>query len=109
MTIQEKDYEDSNATIEHILPENPNEEWDRYFSLDEMDKYVYRLGNYILLEASMNKKIGNKCYVEKEKEYRKSKFKITNELSNEQWTIEEIKKLQQKYAKIATSIWRINY
>lgn len=109
LTIQEKDYEDSNATIEHILPENPNEEWDRYFSLDEMDKYVYRLGNYILLEASMNKKIGNKCYVEKEKEYRKSKFKITNELSNEQWTIEEIKKLQQKYAKIATSIWRINY
>jgi hypothetical protein len=109
LTGEEKDYEDSNATIEHILPENPNSEWDEYFSLDDMDKYVYRLGNYILLESSINKKIGNISYQKKIEEYKKSKFKTTKELSSEKWTKEEIKKLQQKYAKIATSVWRINY
>jgi hypothetical protein len=74
-----------------------------------MDKYVYRLGNYILLESSINKKIGNISYQKKIEEYKKSKFKTTKELSSEKWTKEEIKKLQQKYAKIATSVWRINY
>lgn len=79
------------------------------FSLEDMDKYVYRLGNYVLLESSINKKIGNKSYLEKEVEYKKSNFKITKELSNEKWTKKEIKKVQQKYAKIASSIWKINY
>jgi len=109
LTGQDKDYEDSNATIEHILPENPNDEWDNYFSLEDMDKYIYRLGNYVLLESSINKKIGNNFYLDKEKEYKKSTFKITSELNNEKWTKEEIKELQQKYAKVASSIWRINY
>ncbi len=109
LTNEDKDFEDSTATIEHILPENPNEDWDDFFSLEDMDKYVYRLGNYVLLESSINKKIGNKSYLEKEVEYKKSNFKITKELSNEKWTKEEIKKVQQKYAKIASSIWKINY
>lgn len=109
LTSSKKDYEDSNATIEHILPENPSEIWDESFSLEDMDKYVYRLGNYILLESTLNKKIGNKSFEEKKSEYKKSNFKITSELVFENWTKEEIKKLQQKYAKIASSIWRINY
>jgi len=109
LTGQDKDYEDSNATIEHILPENPNESWDESFSLEDMDKYVYRLGNYLLLESSINKEIGNNSYSEKEKEYNKSTFKIASECNNEKWSKEEIKKLQQKYAKVASSIWRISY
>lgn len=109
LTGQEKDYEDSNATIEHILPENPNDSWDGYFSLEDMDKYVYRLGNYILLESSINKQIGNSAYLEKKIEYQKSHFKIACESHNVQWTKEEIKRLQQRYAKVASSIWRISY
>ena len=105
----EKDYEDSTATIEHILPENPNDSWDDFFSLEDMDKYIYRLGNYILLEANKNKKIANKSFKEKTIEYKNSKYILANELDFEKWTKEEIKKLQQKYAKIASSIWRINY
>lgn len=109
LSTSEKDYEDSNATIEHILPENPNETWDEKFSLEDMDKYVYRLGNYILLESTLNKKIGNKSFDEKKNEYQKSNFIITNELSFNDWTKDEVKRLQQKYAKIASSIWRISY
>lgn len=105
----EKDFEDNNATIEHILPENPNESWDENFTLDEMDKYVYRLGNYILLESSINKSIGNKSFEEKKIKYKNSNFKITNEVSYDIWRKEEIKKLQLKYAKIASSIWRVSY
>ena len=54
--IANKEYSDndSNYTIEHILPENYDEEWNEKFS-NEADKYVYRLGNYSLLEEKKNR------------------------------------------------------
>lgn len=49
--ISTKDYqsEESVATIEHILPENPGSIWYENFSIDNQQDYIYRLGNYSLL------------------------------------------------------------
>ena len=65
---KEYNYADSNYTIEHILPENYNEEWNELFT-NEAEKYIYRLGNYILLEEKKNKKAGRKSFSEKRKIY----------------------------------------
>ena len=47
---------DSDASIEHILPENPNEEWENFFKGDTIQSYIARLGNLSLLEEKLNTK-----------------------------------------------------
>src|SRR5690606_9307963 len=49
------DYENSPATIEHILPENSSESWIDNFPASIQETLVYRLGNYTLLEDDKNR------------------------------------------------------
>ena len=58
-------YEDATSTIEHILPENPSSEWEISFPSDEQEEYIYLLGNYTLLEDTLNKRASDKPFVEK--------------------------------------------
>mgnify|MGYP003983700003 FL=1 len=90
--IANKEYSDndSNYTIEHILPENYDEEWNEKFS-NEADKYVYRLGNYSLLEEKKNRLIGNKGFNEKIDAYNNSQYKLSNnELNYKDWNISNL-------------------
>ncbi len=104
---QDYHYYNSNFTIEHILPENFNEEWNEKFQYDA-EKYVYRLGNYILLEEKMNKLSGNKSFKEKQKIYKKSRYKLANsELNYDDWNISSLNNYQDKLAKYAKSIWKL--
>lgn len=108
--ISNKDYqpEDAVSTIEHILPENPGSNWDEVFSVDIQDDYIYRLGNYSLLEASINNKLGNNLsFSEKLEKYKTSSYKLSNEYCNyEKFTPKEIALRQDKMAKIAKGIWK---
>ena len=47
------------GTIEHILPENPTEEWEDAFARARWDTSGYRLGNLTLLESTANRQVGN--------------------------------------------------
>lgn len=111
--ISNKDYhhEDAIATIEHILPENPGSIWEENFSVDIQSDYIYRLGNYCLLEASINKKLdNNKSFGEKLKEYKKSTYKLSNEYCDyEKFDAKTIALRQERLAKIAKSIWKSSY
>lgn len=108
--IAGKDYqpEDAVATIEHILPENPGSVWDEMFPIDIQDDYIYRIGNYGLLEASINNKLdNNKPFVEKLTEYKKSAYKLCNEFCEyEKFDPSIIALRQEKMAKIAKTIWK---
>ena len=77
------DYETNDATIEHILPENPAEtsNWGEKFNAEELDKLRFWIGNYTLLESSKNGKIGAKSFDEKLPEYKKSNYKLSNTIS----------------------------
>ncbi len=98
---------DSNFTIEHILPENYDEEWNSFFS-NEAEKYVYRLGNYTLLEEKKNRNLGRKSFEEKKKVYETSQFKLANsELNYDEWNIASLNNYQGKLARYAKSIWKI--
>jgi uncharacterized protein with ParB-like and HNH nuclease domain len=111
--IANKDYqpEDAVATIEHILPENPGSIWEDTFPVDIQDDYIYRLGNYGLLEASINKKLdSNKSFAEKLLEYRKSAYKLCNEYCEyEKFDPKAIALRQEKMARVAKSIWKSVY
>jgi len=59
---------DSDASIEHILPENPNEEWENFFKGDAIQSYITRLGNLSLLEEKLNTKDAADKIFEKKKQ-----------------------------------------
>lgn len=93
-------------TIEHILPEDyKSNNWDNIFN-NECSQYVYRLGNYTLLEKELNSEIGNKRFEEKIKAYNKSEALMTLELKTlRNWDIETLEKRQEDMANIANTVW----
>lgn len=65
------------------MPENPGSNWDEVFPVDIQDDYTYRLGNYSLLEASINNKLDNNLsFSEKLEKYKTSSYKLSNEYCN---------------------------
>ena len=111
MANQDYQPEEANSTIEHILPENPGSVWDEGFTVDIQEDYIYRLGNYTLLEASVNNKLDNNTpFVEKLEKYKNSTFKLSNEHCNyEKFTPKEIALRQDKMAKVAKGIWKSSF
>lgn len=102
-----RSYEGDNATVEHILPENPDEAWLAISPEPSAD--IYRLGNYTLLEAAANRKIERKQIAEKKVEYLKSGYKLSNSFGWNSWTPTQLNDRQRWMAKTAASIWRLNY
>lgn len=104
------DFDSATYNLEHILPENPSEDWNL---IDEsvQERMIYRLGNMTPLETSYNKELGNKDFKIKSKVYEKSAFLITRAISEhyDQWNEEKLTSRQEKMAKTATSIWRIEF
>ena len=103
--------EDSHATIEHILPENPGSIWDASFPVEQQENYIYKLGNYSLLEASINHKLDNNMdFNSKLLKYKTSKYRLSNEYCNfHYFTPNELSLRQSRLAKVAKGIWKSAY
>lgn len=102
------DPDSSNYTIEHILPKNPGNEWN-YLSPADQQTGLYQLGNMVLLESKINQDIQNSRFAEKKERYKDSKLTLPKEIDAEKWDLQAIKKRQQKMAKRASHVWRINF
>jgi serine/threonine protein kinase len=79
-----------NMSIEHIYPENPNKDWTRLQNIFARD-----IGNLVLLDSSLNSKIGDKSYIKKKKIImEESTILSTKEVfdNNEEWKENNIKK-----------------
>lgn len=100
--------EEGLATIEHILPENPGDVWLDDFPLDIQDDYIFRLGNYSLLEASINKKLDhNMPFTRKWVDYKKSRYQLSHSYCDyEKFDPKVIALRQGKMAKVAKGIWK---
>jgi len=102
------DWENTPATIEHVLPENPTAEWLEDFPNDLHERYVSRLGNYLLLESKLNSKdAANKPLPMKLQVYHQSQYPTAKQFSAADWTPQTIDGRQAHMAKLATAIWRI--
>lgn len=95
-------------TIEHVLPRSPAAGWDA-FSDRDLDTFIYRLGNMVMLEAGKNKDLGNRSYTEKRPVLQQSGLLLTRQLAENHadWTPELLATRQRELAKLATSVWRI--
>ena len=96
-------------TVEHILPQNPGEEWgEDSFNLDMQS---YRIGNLCLLEKKLNAHIQNRPYKEKISVYKNSAFETTRQIPEDYltWDKNAINSRQAQIGKCAKSIWRIDF
>ncbi len=102
------DIDNPEYSLEHVLPENPIDGWE-HFEHEQIDEWIYRLGNLTLLEASLNRTAGNKPFNDKRIVYAQSHFRITREIAeqNEEWTVERLAERQRRMARLATDIWRL--
>lgn len=100
------------STIEHILPENPLDDWTDHFPRQHWEASVYRIGNLTLLEAAANRRVGNADYVEKRSAYEQSTYTLTRrvaEMAPEQWTPELLDARQTQLATRAVHLWRSDF
>lgn len=98
------------GTIEHVLPESPSEDWEGMSS--SWESYVDRLGNLTLLEAPINRKVGNAAFATKLAAYCDSHYKLTARLPSiapDDWTPERVDARQRKMADRAVHLWRADY
>jgi len=99
------DFDASDATIEHVLPENPAGGWDS-FSHEDRQRDTRRLGNLTPLEHALNKNLGGAPYERKREAYATSRYRLTSSISPTEWTPAAIRARQDGMATLATSIWR---
>ena len=98
------------STLEHIMPESYSTVWNDEISTSTHQDFAYRLGNYTLLEDNLNRACSNKNFETKREIYEKSKYKLTNQISENylEWNANHIVEHQEYLAKLAVQIWRID-
>jgi Protein of unknown function (DUF1524) len=102
------DRENQAFTVEHVLPQNPEEGWDQ-FSEADITACVYRLGNMTMLERGENGDVANSAFEIKRPVYTGSEYAMTRAIAESQdgWTPDTIDQRQRKMAQAATAIWRV--
>lgn len=98
------------STLEHIMPESYSANWNEDIPESVHQDFVYRLGNYTLLEDHLNRECANKSFSAKREIYQKSKYKLANQISEKylDWSANHIVEYQEYLAKLAAQIWRID-
>jgi hypothetical protein len=108
MSSSDRNFEDDPGTIEHILPENPTQEWETSFSYEDQSSYTYRLGNLTLLETKKNSgECQNALYEKKLPIYQTSQYFMTKDIDFPEWTPTQVISRQERLAKTATAVWKL--
>jgi hypothetical protein len=100
------DFDSAEATIEHILPENPADGWEDFDDRNR-ERFTFRLGNLTILEPKLNRLAANKPMEAKVEIYAQSQFQLTRDIATTVWTPASIEQRQDQLAKLATAAWRL--
>lgn len=102
------EFESAKYTIEHILPENPSDEWNN-IEESKQDRLIYRIGNMTILETAKNREIGNSSYSSKTAAYSESEFRITSAICEHYntWDEKKVTARQNKMSDVAAGIWKM--
>ena len=108
-------YEHKVLTIEHVMPQNPEEDsqWLKDFpDRDARERWTGRLANLVLLSRNRNSRAQNYDFVQKKAEYFQKNgvttFAITTDVVNEsEWTPTVLSQRQQKLINLLKDEWRL--
>ncbi len=112
MSSIDRPFETDAGTVEHVLPENPSAAWEDAFPQDQWSKSVYRLGNLILLEGPINRRVGNQGFAEKQAAYTQSQYAMAKSIvasTPDSWNLDALDQRQQQMAARAAHIWRSDF
>lgn len=100
--------EENVINLEHILPENPDEnEWSK-IDRETAGAYFKRIGNMAIFQAKQNSLIGNSAFSEKKKLLKESAYVLTSDVAKySSWGTKEINERQKELAKLAVQTWPI--
>jgi hypothetical protein len=102
------DWEAAAPTVEHVLPRSPDDMWSADFPGETHERYVSRLGNYLLLESKLNSRLaGNRPLADKAVVYHMSQYPATQAFDAETWVPVSIDQRQARMARTATAVWRM--
>ena len=101
--------ERNSFSIEHILPESASESWRRTFTDTQLDEMTDRLGNLTLLEPNFNRELGNHPYAVKQQTYQKSRYRLTQSISAQEWAADSLVDRQNHLARQAVQIWQADF
>lgn len=101
------------STIEHVLPQNPNQDWLTYIGEDNKNPDLHRIintiGNLCLNSGSANSSKGRKSFTEKVNDYNNlCALNRDLESRNEPWNISAIEKRSSDLADQAIMVWSWN-
>lgn len=97
--------DDTTLTIEHILPENPEDAWVDYFG-ENWQNFNQRLGNMAIVNSADN--MSQELFKQKKPILVNSAYSINKNLTNySEWSEQTINSRQTKLAEIACQLWRI--
>jgi len=95
--------------LEHILPENPDQNWPA-IDAESAGAYYKRIGNLVLLQATKNSLIGNSGFNQKRAVLQASAYELTKEAGRKKnWGISEINERQQRLARLAVDTWPLGF
>ncbi|MFK7900844.1 MAG: DUF262 domain-containing protein [Cyclobacteriaceae bacterium] len=104
----DSDYEENPGTIEHVLPENGNDNYLADFPQAIHESIVYRLGNYTILEGDKNRECEILPFEDKKAIYATSQYQLSKEIRSNSWTPNSIDLRQERLANYASTVWRIS-
>ncbi|MBF2754358.1 MAG: DUF262 domain-containing protein [Gammaproteobacteria bacterium AqS3] len=97
----------ANLTIEHVLPRNPDLEWQEYFGAEHYENAMDRLGNFAILPGSQN--MAHEPFSEKRKVLAESPYQINRHIASySEWNMDKLTEHQEWLARQAAALWRIS-
>ena len=73
------------------------------------ETFIYRIGNFTILESDKNRSIANKIFEDKLDTYHSSRYHLSENFGYNKWNQENIANRQKYLAKQAKSIWSLSY
>ena len=102
------------VTVEHVLPQSPDDEseWIRTFSEDDREYWTHRLANLVLLARGKNARAQNYEFDRKKVEYFQrggvSNFALTTQVVGEpKWTTKTLAQRQAALIDLLKAEWRL--
>jgi len=95
------------ANLEHVFPKNPSDEWK---NADELEEYLWHLGNLTMLGQRLNANIANLGFDKKKDCYAKSELEIAKQIAKdyETWDSHSLFERAKYLLPKIVEVWNFN-
>jgi hypothetical protein len=108
MQTKTKEVTIDEANIEHVFPKKPSVEWTYP---EELEPFLWHLGNLTMLGERLNNTAGSKGYANKRKlHYKTSELSMAQDLAKtyDEWNVTSIEKRADSLGPLITEIWNFD-